>query len=422
MAMSVAAWWTGTRALIILVRIIVNRKNDHNEVRILSDVLSGLIFASFVVLAISFLCEVPVKGLVATSGIVAIVIGLALQSTLSDLFSGIAVGIEKPYRLGDVISLDSGVSGRVVQVNWRSIHLQGSDHNLIIVPNNLVAKAQLINRSLPTPMTSQTLDIRVHPAVPVERVINVLKAALHGCHHISHAPSASYIDCLTLAGDGTVFRISFSAVSYGHLVDARTEVFSQVQRHLFHSGIPLTVKELYPQEEWTARLLSPAELLTRSELFCSLSVASREKIARVMQTIELREGQFLFQAGDAPKSLFIIASGTVKTIPQKRMNEETHYILGPGESLGVVALITGHPYNVTARALSVVHGFQLDAAHLAEVIDESPELAKELEISVKNAIEVMAKAEQADVAKMNNSSQGFLDRLKKMLVKKGASE
>ncbi|WP_181441973.1 mechanosensitive ion channel family protein [Swingsia samuiensis] len=417
LTMSVAAWWAATRALIILMRIIVNRKNDRNEVRILSDVLSGLIFISFVVLAISFLFEVPVKGLVATSGVVAIVIGLALQSTLSDLFSGIAVGIEKPYRLGDVISLDNGAAGRVVQVNWRSTHLQTTDHDLIVVPNNLVAKAKLINRSMPSPLTSQTLELRVHPAVPIDRVRRVIREALHSCSYLSHAGATTYVECLTLGGDGNRFLVGFSAATYGLLTEARAEALAQVQRHLFHSGIPLTVANRYPEGEWTGRLLSPEELLARSELFGCLSDHGREKIASVMKSFELREGQVLFQAGDPPESLYIISTGTVKTVPQNRVNENTYYVLGPGESLGTVALITGEPYKATARALSLVHGFRLDAKCLAHAIEENPELAEELEKPVKNAIASMMKAEQSDVVASDNSSGGFFKRLRSLLNK-----
>ena len=56
---------------------------------------------------------VPISSLAATSGVNAVVIGLALQSTLSDVFSGLAVGIERPYRAGDVLWIEGGIDGRV---------------------------------------------------------------------------------------------------------------------------------------------------------------------------------------------------------------------------------------------------------------------------------------------------------------------
>ena len=56
--------------------------------------------------------QLSLQGLLATSGIIAIVLGLALQSTLGDVFSGISLSIEKPYRIGDEILLDGGAERR----------------------------------------------------------------------------------------------------------------------------------------------------------------------------------------------------------------------------------------------------------------------------------------------------------------------
>jgi iron(II)-dependent oxidoreductase len=62
----------------------------------------------------------PIGSLVAPSGVVAIVLGLALQSTLSDVFSGIAVGLEHAYKPGDLLWVEGGIEGQVLQINWRS--------------------------------------------------------------------------------------------------------------------------------------------------------------------------------------------------------------------------------------------------------------------------------------------------------------
>ena len=99
----------------------------------------------------------PVTGVVATSGIVAIVLGLALQNTLADVFAGIAVGSEGPFRVGDRIQLNDNLEGVVVQVNWRSIRIQTDGDDIAIIPNSVVAKAAIVNRSFPRLSTSTFL-------------------------------------------------------------------------------------------------------------------------------------------------------------------------------------------------------------------------------------------------------------------------
>src|SRR6201999_1033115 len=91
------------------------------------------------------------KGLLVTSGLIAIILGLASQNTLADVFSGIAVGLDQPFHIGDRVSIGDFAEGVVVQMNWRSIRVQTDNADMALIPNSLVAKNQIINRSVPTP-------------------------------------------------------------------------------------------------------------------------------------------------------------------------------------------------------------------------------------------------------------------------------
>ena len=96
---------------------------------------------------LGFVFAFSLQGLVATSGVIAIVLGLALQSTLSDVFSGISLDIEKPFRIGDEILLEGGAEGEVIEMNWRSTHLRNGANDLVIVPNSVIAKMRIQNHS-----------------------------------------------------------------------------------------------------------------------------------------------------------------------------------------------------------------------------------------------------------------------------------
>src|SRR5437660_1307884 len=83
------------------------------------------------------------------TGVLAIILGLALQSTLADVFSGIALNLSKAYEVGDWIVLSDGTQGRVIETNWRSTHLLNGSNDLVVLPNSSLAKAQLTNLSSP---------------------------------------------------------------------------------------------------------------------------------------------------------------------------------------------------------------------------------------------------------------------------------
>lgn len=100
--------------------------------------------------------------MVAGSGVIAIVLGLALQSTLADLFAGVALNIERPYKAGEWITLEDKTEGLVLSTNWRSTHLKTRTNDIVIIPNSTIAKDRLINRTRPDfrHVTSAYLKLR----------------------------------------------------------------------------------------------------------------------------------------------------------------------------------------------------------------------------------------------------------------------
>ena len=87
-----------------------------------------------------FVFALPLQGIVATSSVIAIVLGLALQNTLGDVFFGLSLSVEKPYDVGDSVLLEGGVEGKVIQINWRSTHLRNNENDVVIIPHSSMAK------------------------------------------------------------------------------------------------------------------------------------------------------------------------------------------------------------------------------------------------------------------------------------------
>ncbi len=90
--------------------------------------------------------------LLATSAIVSVVLGLALQDTLGNLFAGVALQFDKPYEIGDWIEVrGSGSSepfvGEVFEITWRATTLYGVYDELITLPNRTVAQSEISNYS-----------------------------------------------------------------------------------------------------------------------------------------------------------------------------------------------------------------------------------------------------------------------------------
>ena len=87
--------------------------------------------------------------LLTTSAVGAVVVGFALQDTLGNLFAGLAIQIEKPFRVGQWIQI-SGREGQVQQITWRATKLRTKDGEFLMVPNSVISKEPVLNYSEPT--------------------------------------------------------------------------------------------------------------------------------------------------------------------------------------------------------------------------------------------------------------------------------
>ena len=117
--------------------------------RFLQNLFVGVIYVAAGPAIVANVFGMPVGGLLAAFGVIAILLDVALQSTLGDVFSGIVLNLAKPYHPGDRIILDSSTQGCVVETDWRATHILTPDNDPAIIPNSIIAKARLINPSQP---------------------------------------------------------------------------------------------------------------------------------------------------------------------------------------------------------------------------------------------------------------------------------
>jgi small-conductance mechanosensitive channel len=140
------AWWLGAAWFVVgVVRAFVIVDHRPREGKLLQDLFAGIVYLAAAFAIIAYVFDLPIQGLLATSGAIAIVLGLALQSTLGDLFSGLVLNFSRPYRPGDWINLEGGTSGRVIEMNWRATHVLTARQYLAIVPNSTIAKSKIVN-------------------------------------------------------------------------------------------------------------------------------------------------------------------------------------------------------------------------------------------------------------------------------------
>lgn len=409
-------WWMlGARVAVGIVRLVVVLENRPRETKIISDLLAGVIYIATALAVINFVIGVAIAGLVATSGVVAIILGLALQTTLSDVFSGIAIGLERAYKPGDLIWVEGGIEGQVLQVNWRSTQIVTLHDSIAIVPNSVIAKSRLENRSAPTPTRSLTITISVDPSIEPGRCIAALNAAALACRLPLPDPPP-VIGCTDLKGDGSVYEISFAVGASRLIPAARTEILGLVHRHLYWAGIALSVSGIAPPA--SASVPTLADLMAASDLFGSLTPEERDLFAEHFVPIGRDQDETLLREGEMPDAVYLLAGGTIELAQGGGAGRRVLLRASPGDSVGMMALITGSPLLTTATALTPVTAYRLAKDAIAAVLHIRPELASSLEEQAKRGLawlqcEVNAH-EQQEIAKPDmvlHRLRQFLHRL-----------
>jgi small-conductance mechanosensitive channel len=406
-----AGWFfVAARTAVALGRFLVVLENRPRETRIASDLLAGAIYVATALAIINFAFQVPIRGVLATSGVIAIVLGLALQSTLSDVFSGIAVGLERPYKPGDMLWVEGNIEGRVVQLNWRSTQIATGQDNIAIIPNSVMAKARMINRSAPTSSRGDSISLELDPAAIPEDCMAALEAAVLGSSLLLSRPSPT-VRLNGLKGDGALYEISFSVASTEGLAAARAELLSQIHRHLRHSGIALAVTGICTLPK--RAVPSARDLMEESELFGGMNSLDRDLLAEHLKPDSVPTGYALLREGEKAEGLFVMAQGTAKI--SKSDHPDILYRVGPGDSFGIVGLVTGTSNAVTVTALTPLKFFKLDKTDISAALKNRPELSAGLESLVQRGQAVLCRFATVHEEKQLAKPEVFLARLKGFL-------
>jgi small-conductance mechanosensitive channel len=153
-------WWTHLAWTVIgFIHIYVKLNHKPREAHLIQDMAVAVIYLGAALSIIRFVFGMPLGTLVTTSGVVAVIIGLALQNTLGDVFSGIALTLGRAYMLGDWIRLSDGTEGRVTETNWRSTNLLTGANNIVVLPNSILARQGVTNLSRPDETHLITLSV-----------------------------------------------------------------------------------------------------------------------------------------------------------------------------------------------------------------------------------------------------------------------
>ncbi|MGO8915696.1 MAG: mechanosensitive ion channel domain-containing protein [Stellaceae bacterium] len=376
-------WWVAAcRLLAGFIRAFMILETQPRETRLLQDLLAGLIYLGAFFAIVANVFDMPVRGLLATSGAIAIILGLALQSTLGDVFSGIVLNLAKPYRPGDWVIFDSETQGTVVEMNWRATQIITASNDLAIVPNSTIAKSKLINLGHPTKTHGMSIRLAIEPTVPPSTICTVLEAALLSSNRILHTPRPT-VTITALNAVSAECELYFFVPDMGRSTDAQNELFDLVHRHCAASGLRLAPPPgspvmLTPKSLEQGAQEKPQRLLDHVAIFATLTEDERASLAAKLRQRSYRAGETVVEAGSVMPGLLILASGVLVASGKDGEREVELLRLGPGDYFGEGSVLTGAVARAKISTLTKAVLYQISKDDLAPILKERPSIATEL--------------------------------------------
>ena len=337
---------------------------------------------------------VHLQGIIATSAVVTVVLGLSLQATLGNVLGGIALQLDDSIHIGDWVQLSSGQQGCISAIRWRHTVVETRNWDTIIVPNSVLLGENIVilGQRQDQPVQHRmwvyfNVDFRYSP----EEVIHTVDDALQSTPiaNVAAFPPPNCI-CYDFARQGAD-SFAYYAVRYWLTDLAADDPTSSAVRvriyvALKRAGIPLAIpgqtlwvsmddpehRERKVQRELQNRMT----VLEQIEMFAGLSSDDRQHLADGMRPAPFGRGEIITRQDSAAHWLYVLAKGDceVRVRGEGGVEKLVARIGGPNV-FGEMGVMTGERRTASVIAATEVECYRIDKDIFKSVLRNRPDMA-----------------------------------------------
>ncbi len=359
-------------------------RGDRQVPKLLRDTLTLVIIT--IAVGIILVEQLDVNATLVGGGAAAITVllGLAMQNILGDLLSGVVLQFERPFRVGEWIIVGEH-EGEVVEINWRATRLNSRKNEGIVIPNSVIAKAEIKNLHLNTPNAAVDRFVGTEYKEPPNRVKGAIMEAILQCPEVLHQPSPR-VWTHEYGSSAVIYCLRFWVKDFARIPKIADEVLTNIWYVFkrYDITIPWPIRNVYLRQEEKPTAEEQADsiigLLRQVDIFAPLTRGQIEVLADGLEPKFFGRGEVLVQQGEEGNSFFIIGQGRVEVsvIPEGSSTEVSVAVLGPRDFFGEMSLLAGDRRNATVRAIEDVWVVIIDKDAFAGIIQEHPEVAAEV--------------------------------------------
>ena len=367
--------------------VVMSRRRNVIAPQLLRQIFAIVTYVLLFLSALKVIFDVDVRTALTGGAVLAAVVGLALQDTLGNLFSGIALHMEGAFDVGDVVHSGEYI-GVVESVSWRATRMRGFNNQMIILPNSVIARERL--EVFPQAnLNARVLQLGVDYNIPPATVIGIVsQAAAHVDGVARELPCFARV--ATFADSSVIYEIKYHTRDFAQRdridADIRKAVWYALYRNKIAFATPVRAFQNYTPPE-VRQNVSPEQVLARLgevDILSPLTETARQTIAAVTRVHFYSKGETILRHGAAGDSMFVVHTGTASVRLPDDSDDGLHEVaqLGPGTLFGEMALLTGETRTADVVALTDVTALEIGKDSLQPILSDNPDLVEAITAKV----------------------------------------
>lgn len=362
--------------LILVFDGLLVRRMGFEPPRLMREVVALVVYLILGAVLLRSL-DVQITGLIATSAILSVVVGLALQQTLGNLLAGLALAWEQRLSIGTWVEIDGRV-GIIEQTGWRSLIIRTRLDERLLVPNSEVGAAKIMILGTGERPAAVAVRLGVAYGVPPDAVKSVFMAVAKDIPVVLADPPPRILT-VEYADSAVIYECRLWTRRPWARDDLADHFLTRAHQALARAGmeIPFPQRTLHraPRRQPTDSSDRRLQTIRTSELFHDISVDALAAMAENSRILRFAPGEAVVRDGEESTALYLVISGEAAV----EMKHREIARVKPGDVFGEIAFSTGSLRTATVRAAeTAIEVVELDEGSMRSLLEDQPELAGEL--------------------------------------------
>ncbi|HEV7644301.1 MAG TPA: mechanosensitive ion channel family protein [Pyrinomonadaceae bacterium] len=417
----------GLVIVVVIVRLVTflifkreTKDGQHQNPTLMRNIFSIAIYIiALFTLVKSQYPGVDLTSLFATSTILGLVIGLALQDTLGNLFAGLATQADEPFKVGDVINIPGKGTGVVEGITWRGVKIRTFANRLLIISNAVLGKETIEvapRENLNARLVNFSTRYNDSPAKTVQTVRDLVRQ----CENVS-SKIRPIVRIRDLGESGLDWEVKFWLEDYSKYNDTdalvRQRIWYAFQREGI--GIPFPTRTLELQIKGKEELQVDTtengiyDRLNQVNIFTPLSNEETLRLSNAAVKRVFAPKEAIVRMGEEGHSMFVVHNGSVNIQLGEQGQLRNVTTLHEGDIFGEMCLFTGQPRSATVTAAEETEVLEIGHFALKPLFENNPDLAEAMSKTIaERRAQLTAKKEEGFPTTAEEESKGIFNAIK----------